>query len=164
MKRRARVQGVPQLRRKLRRLPDAASDLVRAEVARGLRDIEMDAVGLVPVREGDLARSIEVKVSRDGLTGVVGPGAGAAEIVRRKTGSAFAFNSPKVNLRAANRDALFQFFKGYWLEFGTKGESGEDVITPRPFMSPAYDANAGAIKRRIAKAIDRALAVVAAGR
>lgn len=165
MKRRSRVTGTNALRRKLRRMPDEVVAALRTEVRRGLDEIEKDALGLVPVDEGDLAQSIEVKVSRDGLTGIVGPGARAAEIVRRKTGSAFGVSSSKVNLRRSTAEQLMQFFVGYWLEFGTKGSPENNVppLAPRPFMSPAYDVNRRAIVRRISKAVDRVLERVAKG-
>ena len=164
-RRRSGLQGVTKLRRKLRRIDKEVTQELRDVVSESLDEIERDALGLVPVDAGDLAHSIEVKISSDGFTGIVGPGAKAAEIVRRKAGSVFAFAGDKINLSAAKKHDLFQFFKGYWIEFGTKG-SPEHNIPPqpaRPFMTPAYEFNRPRIRERVKAAIDRILQRVANG-
>jgi hypothetical protein len=138
---------------------------LRDVVRESLDDIEKDALGLVPVDQGDLAQSIEVKMSSDGLSGIVGPGVRAAEIVRRATGSAFGVTSAKVNLSASNKHAIFQFFKGYWKEFGTKGSAEKNIPAQpaTPFMAPAYEFNRPRIRDRVKSAIDRVLERVAGG-
>jgi hypothetical protein len=146
-------------------MPDAATDAVREELADGLEQIELDAVGILASRgsidTGDLVRSVESKLSRDGLTGIVGPGAGAAEIVRKKAGSAFGAGS--VSIRASTREALWNYFKGYWMEFGTKGSDDVPPQPARPFMTPAFDSNKGRMVRRIRTSVDKALKRVARG-
>lgn len=161
MARRSRVQGVNKLRRTLRRIDPEATEAVRVAIAEGVQAIELDAVQLVPKDTGDLARSIQHKVSRDGLTAIVGPGANAAEIVRRKAGS--AFNVRGVKLSNKNKELMFQFFKGYWIERGTKGNPKKNIPPqpPRPFMKPAYDMNKQWILGRVKKGIANALAKAA---
>jgi hypothetical protein len=155
------LQGVSSLRRKLRRMDPAITQELKTVVAEGLEAIEFNALAGAPRDQGDLAMSIEKKISSDGMTGIVGPGVKAAEIVRRKTGSAFGHTSKKVNLNRANKHALFQFFKGYWIEFGTKGGNGVPAQPARPFMQPAYLSNREWIRGRAARAINNILERVA---
>lgn len=144
--------------------PEITAEL-RGVVQSGLYAIERDALGSVPVDTGDLAQSITVRISRDGLTGVVGPGIRTAEPVRSRTGSAFSLTikrgrqaGEKIRLSDLKKDDLMQFYKGYWIEFGTKGGSRNQPPQPaRPFMGPAYDANRIWLKRAVSAAIDRAL-------
>lgn len=171
--RRSGLSGVTRLRRKLRNIDKEITKEVRDLVREGLYAIERDALGLVPVDTGDLAHAIEVKISSDGFTGVVGPGVKAAEIVRRKTtdrrkgkfGSPFGHTSKKVHLNENQKDQLLQFFKGYWIEFGTKGNAERNIPPQpaRPFMGPAYEANKGWMRRKLKAAIDRALERAATG-
>lgn len=145
-------------RKLLRRLPDDLTDPVRSAFEKGASDIAEEArFNLASTRNtetGDLMASIEYKVSRDGLTAVVGPGAKAANIIKKATGSSFATRSTKVRMSKRSKSLLFQFFKGYWLEFGTKH------IAPRPFMGPAFDANreriSADVQRGISSALDKA--------
>lgn len=167
------LENVTKLRRKLRRMDPAVTKEIKDVVKFGLYAIQRDALGLVPVDTGDLAHSITVQISKDGFTGIVGPGVKTAEMVRRKTrdykrgklGSAFAHNSQKVVLNQAKKDDLMQFFKGYWIEFGTKGNA--DLNLPpqpaRPFMGPAYEANKDWIKEQSRRAINRVLERVSKG-
>jgi hypothetical protein len=140
--RRARgLQGVPALRKKLRRIDPAISGELKKVVKEGAEAIMFDAVSGAPRQFGDLQYSIDYKISSDGFTAVIGPGVKAAEIVRRKTGSAFGHTSKKVNLNASNKHDLYQYFKGYWIEFGTKGGNGVAALQANPFMQPAYKTN-----------------------
>ena len=64
-----------------------------------------------------------------------------------------------IKMSAANKALLFQFYKGYWHEFGTKG-SPENNIPPlpaRPFMNPAYQMNEEYGKQQVRAAVKLAL-------
>lgn len=172
MARRSRVEGPNQLRRKLRRIDPEITKSLRDALARAASAIEAAATQLVPVDTGDLAGSIEHKISADGLTAVIGPGARAAEIIRSKTGSQFGRfakagkrKGQKVNMRGANKKLLMMFYRGYWVEFGTKGSAKHNIPpqSPRPFMRPAFDINKGRAKSEIAARINQVLKTVSAG-
>lgn len=158
--RRSRVQGVNKLRRTLKRIDPEITSGVKIAIREGAEAIQADAIKLVPKDTGDLARSIDYRVSSDGLSAVVGPAARAAEIVRRKTGS--AFKASHVRLSARNKKLMFEYFKGWWVERGTKGSPKHNIPPQpaRPFMKPAYDLNEswilGRVKTGINKALDRA--------
>lgn len=138
----------------------------------GLNAMRRDAANLAPVDDGDLRDSIDVKLSKDKLTGIVGPGVNAAEIVRKKTGSIFGQiqrNGKKkgqvIKLSKRNVHAYFQLLKGYWKEFGTKGSPASN-IPPQPatpFMRPAYDRNRHGLQRRLRASVDKALKRAANG-
>lgn len=156
MSRRASAfQRLNKTRKLLRRLPDDMTDPIRAAFEQGAKDIAAEArFNLASARRtdtGDLMASIDYKVARDGLTAVVGPGAKAANIVKKATGSSFATRSTTVRLSGRSKKLLFNFFKGYWLEFGTKR------ITPRPFMGPAFDGSRSRISTEVQKGISSAL-------
>lgn len=159
MARRSRIEGPNKLRMKLRRVDPSIKRGVQDVLRDGLNRIQRDALTFVPVGTGDLRDSIEVKLSTDKLSGIVGPGVKAAEIMRKKTGSEFATGSRKARLSKRNKVALFQFFKGYWIEFGTKGNPKKKIPPQpaRPFMSPAYLMNREWIRRRANRAIEAAL-------
>ena len=160
---RSRISGAARLRRKLRRVEPAILRGIQDPLRDGLNSVGRDARSLAPVRDGDLRASIDVSLSRDKLAGVVGPGAKAAEIVRRRTGS--AFKGSEVRMRKINKKLLMQFYKGYWLEFGTKGAPKRNVppLTPRPFMRPAWDMNERRIKAAIRQGVNNALRQAASG-
>jgi HK97 gp10 family phage protein len=168
----AKVFGVTKLRQKLRRIAPEITEDVREIVAQTLNEMAADAKVLAPVDQGDLRASIEVKISRDGLAGIVGPAVRAAEIVRTKSGSYFGrtvkrgkFAGQKIKLREANKRLLMNFYKGYWAEFGTKGypDKGVHAQPARPFMRPAYDSNRDGARRRLNEAVNRALSRAASG-
>lgn len=190
MARRSRVEGTTALRKKLRRIDPAIKQEIADVVIEGLEAIKRDAQAMVPVDTGDLRNSIEVQFSkRDGVSGLVGPGAKAAEIVRRKSDSKTSFGGWKYRLSKKNKAALWQFFKGYWVEFGTKGGEikgrgtrrgkrvviaiGDDVRSvqsvkipaqpARPFMAPAYLKNREWIREKARVAVDQVLVRIARG-
>lgn len=153
-------------------MPDAVNDIVRSAVQDGLHSIERDAKVFVPVDEGDLRDSIGIKMSRDGLTGIVGPGVKAAELVRSRSGSQFGQTyrrgkrkGEKFKLSKRNKKEYFQFLKGYWAEFGTKGSSKANIPAQpaRPFMSTAFKSNERRIVANVKRAVNRALARAASG-
>jgi len=156
------ISGTTRLRRTLRRIDPEVTRQVRDVVDEGLQAVVADAIQLVPRDSGDLARSIDYKTARDGLTGVAGPGAQAAEIKRRRSGSAFGVTDRKnrpVRLSKRNKNLFWQFLKGYWIEFGTKGAPEKNIPAQpaRPFMRPAWDMNRTWIMGRARKAVARAL-------
>jgi HK97 gp10 family phage protein len=157
MARPSSFSGVNKLRRTLRRLESETRAGVIEAVVDSAEAVKQDARALVPRDEGDLARSIEVRFGRDKLTAIVGPGAAAAEAVRSKVGSAFGVRAAGLRLSAAKADALFQFFKGYWIEFGTKGGNGQPPRPAQPFMGPALDRNRAWAIGRMSEAMRRAL-------
>lgn len=157
------MHGVTPLRRKLRRMPATIQREVQDVLRDGANRIARDARSFAPYDKGDLRDSIETKLSNDKLSVIIGPGASAAEIVRRKSGS--AFRGEKVKMRKGNLKLYFLFLVGYWLEFGTKGSAKYNVPaqSSRPFMRPAYDINRGWLQRAIRKGVDAALNLVAKG-
>ena len=166
MARRSKVEGVSALRKKLRRIDPEIKKEIADVVIEGLEAIRRDAQALVPVDTGELRDSIEVQFSkRDGVSGLVGPGAKAAEIVRRKSDSKTAFGGWKYRLSKKNKAKLYQFFKGYWIEFGTKGNAKKNIPpqSARPFMAPAYLANREWIRQKARIAVDNVLRKVAGG-
>lgn len=162
----SKLSGAVQLKKLFRKLPDEVTKGVRVAMEDTLQAIKVDAQALAPTDEGDLIRSIEYKIAAHSLSGVVGPGASGVEIVRRKRGSVFATrNASSANFSAQTKHDRFQFFKGYWIEFGTKG-SPEKSIPPqpaRPFMNPAFDLNVEWGKRRVCEELRDALRRVATG-
>ncbi len=156
------IRGVTKLRRTFRRLEKETVEPVRKALRDGAEAIKLDAVARAPIDDGDLVRAIDHKISSDGLTVVIGPGAKAAEIVRRQRGSAFATRTADrpVRLSARNKDLLWQFYKGYWHEFGTKGSPKHNIppMAARPFMGPAYRVNEGYLKAEVSRAVKAALA------
>jgi HK97 gp10 family phage protein len=155
----ARRSSVNQRRlsRLLRRAPGEIQEPVKEAIAEGLQAVALDMYSNAPVDEGDLRASISAKASRSGLSGVVGPGAKAAQIVERQVGSAFATRALTLKLSTGNRKLLFQYFKAYWIEFGTR------LKAARPFVVPALEKNKAEIIRSIDKAVDKALERIARG-
>lgn len=153
------IKGVNRLRRTLRRIEPAATQELRDTVEDGAQKIHFDALTLVPRDEGDLARSIAYKLGRDGLTAVIGPGAENAKLRKNKAHVGYVVAASGVRMSKANKDRLWQYFKGYWVEFGTKGSPRHNIPPqpPRPFMNPAYLMNRDWIKRDASKAIGKAL-------
>lgn len=163
MARRSRVTGVNRLRKTLRRVDPEIGAEVREAVRESAEAITLDAVRFAPRDEGDLVRAIDYQLGRDGFTAVIGPGAKAAEIARRRAGSPFALAGSAVRLSRSNRHLLYQFFKGYWAEFGTKGGNGVPPQPARPFMQPAWDLNRPYAVKRTQGAVRNALERAARG-
>lgn len=156
------IRGLNKLRRTLRRIEPDLQDPIRTAILNTAEAIKQDAIAGAPVDEGDLVRSIDYKIGRDGFTAVIGPGAKAAEIARRKGGSPFATQDRRgeiIRLSAANKKLLFQFFKAYWIEYGTKGSPEHNIppLPARPFMTPAYLLNEEYGKAQVRAAVKAAL-------
>ena len=166
MRRRSRVQGVNTLRKKLRRIDPGIRQEISDVVIEALGAIKRDAQSMVPVDTGALRDSIEIKFSkRDGVSGLVGPGAGAAEIVRSKSKGKSAWGAHRYKLQRGNKAKLREFYKGYWIEFGTKGSAKKNIPAQpaRPFMAPSFLVNRDRILKQCRAAIDNVLRRVATG-
>lgn len=156
------IRGVGKLRRTLRRIDPAATEALRTAIREGSEAVVADALAKVPRDEGDLARSIGYQLGRDGLTSVIGPAAKQVAMVggRTRATAPFATGGRRVQrLSTKNKEALLQFFKGYWLEFGTKGSPARNIppLRPRPFMRPAWDLNRAWMIERVQQGIAKAL-------
>jgi len=170
--RRSRVEGPNRLRRKLRKIEPDITQQLRNVIRDGANRIAWTAAAFVPVDTGELRASIETKVSSDGMTAIIGPGAKAAEILRTRTGSEFGRfvrkgknRGKKVNLSKMNKRLLMNFYKGYWIEFGTKGSAKKNIPAQpaRPFMRPAFDTNQAVIASRVKSAINNILQRASSG-
>lgn len=166
---RAGFSGLTKLRKTLRRLePEITSD-VREVVRRGANSILADAknnarsadygaeLGIMDT--GAMIDSMAIKYSPDGFTALIGP---AAEDIKSlanvKTKLLKSGRESKVSLRS--KEARYNAMKGYWAEFGTKGDPKSNIppIQPAPFMGPAFDVNKGWIAKDARKAVSKALA------
>lgn len=137
------LNGVTSLRRKLRRMPEAVEQYLRPEVDATAAAMAATARTLVSKDTGELAASIEYKLSPDGMTALIGPAAKSAAVIKASTAKSIDKQTPKKPISAGSREKLFQFFKGVWLEFGTKGnpDKGIPPQPARPYMRPAFDVN-----------------------
>ena len=156
------LRGVNRLRRTLRRIEPEATEDVRKAMKDGAEAIKLDAVARVPRDEGDLARSIDYKLGRDGMTAIIGPAAKQVAMVGGRTSATAPFatgSRRQQRLSTGNKKALFEFFKGYWIEYGTKGSPAHNIppMRPRPFMNPAFDMNKEWILEQVKKGINKAL-------
>lgn len=156
------IRGTNKLRRTLRRIDPAVTQGIRDDIRDVSEAVKQDAINLAPVDEGDLVRAIDFRIGRDGLTSVIGPGAKAADIAGRKKksrGNVFAAVARGIRLSRSNRDLLFEFFKGYWIEFGTKGNASNNIPpqSARPFMRPAWQLNRGFGVQRMRQSVSKAL-------
>lgn len=152
------LNGVDSLRKKLRNMEKVAESGIKPAITEILQSITMDAKQLAPKDEGELAASIEYKLSSDGLAGVSGPAAKSAAVATAVKGSPFATRSTKVATDLSKKK-LFNFFKGYWAEFGTKGNPARNIPPQpaRPFMRPAFDLNSSWGIKKIADAVNAQL-------
>lgn len=163
MSRRRGYSNVTPLRRKLKKLNRHVENGIKPELKASLEIVAATARANVPRDTGDLAASIDVALSSDGLAGVAGPAAKNAKVKKAlRTGATSVFatraSGGKV-ISEGTKKKIFNFFKGYWMEFGTKGYPERNIPAQpaRPFMQPAWDVNAGRIKVRIKKAVDEQL-------
>jgi hypothetical protein len=141
MARRSGFAGVTKLRKTLRRLEPEATEGIKDAMRDAAEKIHFDSIinlrsQLSGKGEGELEYSVTYKMGRDDMTAVIGPGAKHVKITKNP------FDTTQYKSKPSKHSAM-QFFKGYWFEFGTKGDP-ENNIPPqpaRPFMNPAYDAN-----------------------
>lgn len=157
-------RNVNKLRRKLRNMEKFVESGIGPAIERAAYAIELDAKARVRVDEGDLQRSITHKLGRDKMTAVIGPGAKSAAVARAAKGSPFATRST-IQLGSISKHDLFQFFKGYWIEFGTKGAPDRNIPPQpaRPFMQPAFDVNKTWATNEVRREVNRQLERLAKG-
>ena len=154
--------GANKLRKTLRRMDPDISKNVKTVLEDLAETIAIDARGIAYAKglydSGDMIDSIEYKIGRDGLTALIGPGAS------RITVSKSPFNT-KLYVTDRDKYDAWQFFKGYWAEFGTKGSPEHNIAprTPRPFMKPAFDGNKLDGLKSINKAVNNALRYASSG-
>lgn len=136
------LQGVDPLRRKLRNMEKVLESGIKPAIKQAAASIEASAKAYAPKDTGELMRAIKSKVSGDGMSAVIGPYANAAIVNSVVKGTAFNNKGGGV-LTELDKKKKFQFFKGYWIEFGTKGAPDRNIPAQpaRPFMQPAFDAN-----------------------
>ena len=153
MKRNARgYAGFNKVRKTLTRAEPEMVKKLNTVFEHGAETIQFDAImnahaaGLL--RTGEMIEEIKIKYGRKHLTAVIGPGADRIKL------SKSPFNT---TLYITDRDkrGAWQFFKGYWAEFGTKGDPDKNMKPQRatPFMQPAFDANKDAISRDVRKEV-----------
>ena len=152
-RRRSGLSGVTRLRRVLRRVEPESLRELKDAVREGGEAVKQDQIAGAPIKEGDMVREIDAKLGRDGLTVVVGPGARHVSITKNP------FGRTRKKMSAPSKRALFQFFKAYWYEFGTKGYSERNIPPQpaRPFLGPAFDVNRAWILQRSREGIRLAL-------
>lgn len=151
--RRTGYSGISKIRRTLRRADPEITEQLRNVMERGATAIETDI--LINGREhhitGDMLDAVAKKAGRDGLTYLIGPGAKSIKISKNP------FDTTQYVSGVSKWRAL-QFFKAYWIEYGTKGRSpyrnrkgtlvkGTKRQPARPFVNPAYDMNRDWIAR-----------------
>lgn len=168
-RRKSGLANVSRLRRKLRRLPAEATDEVRTEIADAAEFVKFEQLKRVPVDEGDLATSIEVKLGSDKLSASIGPGARTRK-ARKLAGwrahfVEFGTKAHKVIARASRRDAQGRLLRAEGkgarvlsdseTTFGTA--AAHPGIAARPFVYPALAQNIDAVTEMIAAGVDRAL-------
>ena len=147
------LSGVSQLRRKLRRMPEDVREVVQKAIADGAELVKFEQLKRVPVDEGDLAASIEIKLSGDKLAAEVGPG---ARTMKAKRAAGWRSHFVEFGTRPHSTKPQARLLKGGQKEGAGKG--GMHPGTPaRPFIRPALKENMGEITKMIDAAVDQAL-------
>lgn len=126
-KQRSGLRGVAKLRRQLRRLPDFVTEDAREAISDAAELVKFEQLQRVPVEEGDLAASIEIKLGRDKLSAEIGPGA-RTKTARRRGG-----------------------WRAHFAEFGTV------TAPAHPFVFPALESNRKLIIAIIESGVDSTL-------
>lgn len=150
------------LRRTLSRIEPGIVKGVKAELKSAAEHIHYDAILNASMQglsdTGDMIASIAIKYGRDGLTAVIGPGAEVIKINKSP------FNTT-LYVSDKSKYMAWQFFKGYWAEFGTKGSAKHNIPAQqaRPFMQPAYDSNKAAYSKSVRAAVKNALEQASGG-
>lgn len=164
--------GISKFRRTIRRMePEIQKKITRA-LEDSAREVEADAIGFAILQDikdsGDLIHSISWKLGRDKSSVAIGPSAEAATWQKRPWDNT-SERAKKMSVK--QKQAKWQFFKGYWAEFGTagkgitaggaggKGARKSDTMPQRarPFMNPAWETNRPGISIRMRKAVKEAL-------
>lgn len=140
-----RVRGLDRLKRKLRRLPDAAREEIAKAMEKSANEIVALAKSLAPVDSGDLQMSInwnwgDAPRGSKVLGTVREEGRGKGNMV--------------ITIFAGGSDA----YHARWVEFGNKN------MAAQPFFYPAYRALRRRAKSRVTRAITKSAKKTAAGR
>lgn len=153
------LNGVSSLRRKLRRMETFVPSRIPMAIETSAISITVTAKTLVPVDQGDLKEAIEYKMSGDRMAAAIGPAARASVVAKAVKGTLFATRTIAKKLSTISKKRLFQFFKGYWIEFGTKGNAKKNIPPQpaRPFMSPAFYINKSSTVSNVAAAVNEQL-------
>lgn len=134
---------------------------VRAAIKAIARDVKVDAIQIATTKGIEETRQmishIDHKVSRDGFTAVIGPGAGHAKI-RKQVKAKKKKDGTDTKATIRHKDARWALYKGVWHEYGTSAG-----LDPRPFMEEAWDANSGPARRVMRGAVKRAIEKAARG-
>jgi len=149
--------GLGKLRKTLRRIEPETTQGVKDAIKDGAEGIRTDIIinGQSHFITGEMIRSVEVKLGRDGMTAVIGPGAKSISVSKSPFDTTLYVTAP-------SKLGAWQFFKAYWIEFGTKG-SPERNIPPQPaqpFVQPAWDSNKSWLIERVKGEVSKAIKAV----
>lgn len=139
-----RVQGVDRLKRKLRRLPDAAREEIAKAMEQSANEVVALAKSLAPVDSGDLQMSI-------GWTWGDAPRGSMVLGTVRQEGR--GKGNMVITIFAGGGEA----FHARFVEFGTKN------MRAQPFFYPAYRALRRRARSRVTRSITKSAKKVAAG-
>lgn len=137
----AKIIGLAKLQQKLDRLPDIATEMIKAALEQSADEIVSLAKSLVPVDDGTLRESI-------GWTWGKAP---RGSISLGSMAAASLGGDLTITVYAGSSEAFY----ARWIEFGTKKMSAQ------PYFFPSYRANKKHAKRRISKAVRDAARKVA---
>ena len=144
---------VSELRKLLRRIEkdirEGGSQEVQDAISESARLAESTMKSLAPRKTGEMAASIRSAIAPDGLSALVGPGVKGAKTVKRKTGT---YGSKAVKNSKTTEKDLFQMYKAYWLEVGTKKMSDK-----KKFVQPTRDLIKDDVIKKIDDAVKRVL-------
>lgn len=159
--------GLSKLRKTLKRMePTIQREFHKALESAG-QELKQDAVMFASMKNikdsGDLIASIDYKVGSGGSTVVVGPGAAALTWQKKPWDNQSA---AAMKLSRKQKHMKWQFFKGYWAEFGTKGDPSRGIPEQpaRPFMGPAWDNNKAGLQKRFGALLKESLRLTSEGR
>lgn len=146
--------GLGKLRKTLRRIEPETTQGVKNAIQKGAEAIETDILinGQSHYLTGDMLASVSIKYGRDKMTAVIGPGAESISV------SKSPFDTTLYITQKSKFNA-WQFFKAYWIEFGTKGSPERNIpaLPAQPFVQPAWDSNKTWLIREVKDAVGRAL-------
>lgn len=148
------VQGLPSLRKKLKRLPQLAEQEIRKAMEISAAEVVALAKSLVPRASGELAESI-------GWTW------GAAPDGSMTLGEVKGSGNLRITIYAGNSQAFY----ARWVEFGTSPHENEGRFAgsdhpgtrAQPFFYPAWRAARRRVKGRVTRAINKSAKRAAAG-
>lgn len=166
MARRVTIIGLQRLDKKLKRMPQVAKDMIRAEMGRAADEIVAMMRGLVPVDSGAL---------RDSIGWTWGQAPRGSMVVAALRGRGVG-GDLSLTIFAGSSDAYY----AKWVEFGTQAhalaknasverglrqdQGGKHPGTKaQPFFYVSWRANKRSIRRRVNKAVRDSAKKVAAG-